>query len=168
MQNDSAGSGQTTPASSSSSVPGGTKTPPPPLKNIAEISAIPNCSKAANAAFTGPVYRGIAGPEATSNDFLPHAILYPGLYETIPPHKRCPFWSLSLYESPTQMRKSFGAIKKTSRNYEKLTGMHCARLDLTSSDGIRTHANSEGHLEFFPYETFDGVKAVVSAEPPAT
>jgi hypothetical protein len=65
------------------------------------------------------------------------------------------------------MRHTFGRVKKTSRNYDKLTGMHCARVDLTKADGIRTHANDAGHLEFFPYETFDGVKAVVDVQPPA-
>lgn len=65
------------------------------------------------------------------------------------------------------MRHRFGLVKKTHPKYEKLAGMHCARVDLAKTDGIRTHANADGHLEFFPFETFDGVEAVVDVQSPA-
>jgi hypothetical protein len=166
MHIDSAGAGPPELAGSSSSTFSTTGTLSLVLKYSAQISTIPNCSKAANAPFNGPVYRGIAGPEATAADFLPHAILYPGLEAKKPLGKRCPYWALSMFESPAQLRKRFGKVKKTAPNYEKLVGMHCARLDLTKADGIRTHANADGHLEFFPYETFEGIKAVVSVHAP--
>ena len=168
MKNDSAGPDSTESPKSSSLPTAEPKGSPQALRYQAEIASIANCSKSATAPFSGPLYRGIKGEAATSGDFLPHAILYPGLYESTPIAKRCPFWSLSMFESPTQMFQRFAAVERTSRKYKKLTGMYCARLDLASTDGIRTHANSEGHVEFFPYETFDGVKAVVDTQPPAT
>jgi hypothetical protein len=167
MQNDSAPSSPPGLADSLGSSTTATGSLSPVLRYNAEISAIANCSKNATAPFNGSLYRGIAGSAATARDFLPHAVIYPGLYAKTPPHKRCPFWCLSLFESPAQMRHRFGLVKKTHPNYEKLTGMHCARVDLTKTDGIRTQANAGGHLEFFPYETFDGVKAVVEVQPPA-
>jgi hypothetical protein len=148
--------------SSSSATATGTLSPV--LRYSARISTIPDCPANASAPFNGPVYRGIAGPTATAADFLPHAILHPGMFANAASEKQCSSWAVSMFESPAQMRKRFSSVSKTNRNYGKLVGMYCACLQVTNADGRRTHANANGHLEFHPYDAFDGVAAVLSVQ----
>jgi hypothetical protein len=132
------------------------------LRFGAQIAAVGNCPNNANAPFAESAYRGVRAPVALPDDFLPLGIIDPDRFASDSPNKRCSSLAISLFESIDQMRKRFSSVEKTSRNFKKkLVGMHCARLQLTSKDGRRTHAQSNGHFSFYQFETFDGVAAVV-------
>lgn len=134
----------------------------PALRFGAQIAAVGNCPSNANAPFAESAFRGVRAPVAVTDDFLPLGIIDPDRFASDSPSKRCSSLSISLFESIDQMRKRFSSVEKTSRNFKKkLVGMHCARLQLTSKDGRRTHAQSNGHFSFYQFETFDGVAAVV-------
>ena len=152
--------------STASVAPSANSTATPALRFGAQIAAIGNCPNNASAPFSESAYRGVKAPVAIADDFLPLGITDPDRFANASQNQRCSSLAISLFESIDQMRKRFTSVEKTSRKFKKkLVGMHCARLNLTSKDGRRTHAPPNGHFSFYQFESFDGVAAVVEVTP---
>jgi hypothetical protein len=134
----------------------------PVLRYGTQIAAIAKCPEQATAPFSESAYRGVHRVEAKPDDFLPQAFLEPERFEDEPDRVKCRSWSLSMFESPAQMKKRFDSVAKTSRKFRTvLVGMHCARLQLTSKHGRRTYADANGHFSFYQYDSFDAVASVL-------
>lgn len=65
--------------------------------------------------------------------------------------ERCSVWALSMYATQAQSQRAFQSLLKQHPRIKKLIGDHVAAVTISPDDGLCTHAQRNGHFDFFPY-----------------
>lgn len=140
---------------------------PAPLaafKYATEIREIAKCPIQPHNAAIGMAYRFAQADLSDEKNYLPAALLQPD--RSMPGRKPitecCVGWSLSMFTTLDALQERARKTIKNSPKFLKRVGDHYTQLTLTSTCGVHTGPNNEGHFEFFERITFDGKKAVVS------
>lgn len=127
-----------------------------------QIVQINGCACSASAPFGTASYRAIHASLQHPSNFLPIAILEPHRLRGATPAKQCALWGLSMFESPQALTSMVARVERSVKNFRKKIGDHCAEMPLTGDHGTRTHANKDGHFDFYAYTTCSYEAQVVS------
>jgi hypothetical protein len=125
------------------------------LRYHAQISQIEDCPCALTGAYEKLGYHLVQANLQSPRNFLPMAKKDPSGYAAKAAAQRCPWWSLSMFEKPEQLRKRFTKARLSSPKAEMLLGDHYVCFKLNHTKGRISAPAPSGHFEFFEYTTFD-------------
>lgn len=120
-----------------------------------QMSSLPDCPCALKGPYDKIGYHLVQSNLQDVGNFLPKGKKDPEGYERQVVVKRCPWWSLSMFESPDHLRRRFSKAKLSNPMVAKLIGDHFVKFRLDHTKGRISSASSNGHFEFFQYKSFD-------------
>jgi hypothetical protein len=115
----------------------------------------------------GVAFRFAYADRDDRNNFLPIALITPGrmLPDGLQVKKCCACFSLSHFQTLTQLKSAARKGLSRAPNFLKKVGDHFFEVALTAAAGVCTEASGSGHFELFEYQKFDLSAAVARHEP---
>ncbi len=131
-----------------------------------EVQNIPNCPASGMQNIqAAPIvaYRFCSSDLNELNNRLPAARLTPSReLKGTPITTICSAFALSMYDSLGNLTNKARSALKSNPQYLKRIGDHYIEVRITQADGKCTIPNTSGHFDFFEYQGFNIITAIIS------